>query len=320
MSETPLPLFIGIDVSKARLDVAAGATGETWSVENSLAGLVSLKEKLKGLKPELIVLESTGGFEALALAELYAADLKVARVNPGRVREFAKSIGQFAKTDRLDARLLARFADAVRPEAVILPDKDAQYLLALTNRRRQLLEMQVAEQNRLHTAPKTMRDRIHKHLEWLKTEIHELDKELDDFTQASPLWKEKGDLLRSVPGIGPVTTFTLLAHLPELGKLDRKSIAALVGVAPFNHDSGRRSGKRQTHGGRTAVRNILYMATLSATRCNPIIKSFYQRLISAGKLPMVALVACMRKLLTILNAILRTRSYWLAPSPSTPAP
>jgi len=320
MTETPLALFIGIDVSKEGLEVAAGAAGETWSVENNPTGLASLKDKLQALKPELIVLESTGGFEALALAELYAAGLKVARVNPGRVREFAKSIGQFAKTDHLDAHLLARFAEAVHPEASILPDENAQYLAALINRRRQLLEMQVAEQNRLQTAPKTMRERIHKHLDWLKTEIRELDKELDDFIQSSLLWKEKGDLLRSVPGVGPITTFTLLAELPELGTLDRKAIAALVGVAPFNQDSGHHTGKRHIHGGRPAVRSILYMATLCATRFNPVISSFYQHLLKAGKLPKVALVACMRKLLTILNAILRTRSLWRAPSTSMPAP
>ena len=315
MTEATLSVFVGIDVSKERLDVANGADGETWWVENSPTGLVSLKEKLGALQPELIVLESTGGFEALALAELYAAGLRIARVNPGRVREFAKSIGQLAKTDKLDAQLLARFAQAVRPEASMLPDEDTQLVVALLNRRRQLLEMQVAEHNRLSTAPKTLRERIRKHLEWLKSEIHDLDKDLENFIQSSPLWKEKGDLLRSVPGVGNITAFTLLAELPELGSLDRKEIAALVGVAPFNLDSGHHSGKRHIHGGRPAVRSILYMATLSASRFNPVIRSFYQRLRKAGKLPKVALVACMRKLLTILNAILRSRSLWRAPSP-----
>lgn len=310
MVESELSLFVGIDVSKGRLDVGAGAHGESWSVNNDLAGLGSLKDKLSQLHPSLIVLESTGGFESLALAELYAAGFQVARVNPGRVREFAKSIGQLAKTDRLDAHLLARFAEAVHPEPSLLPTEAEQQLAALVNRRRQLLEMQVAEQNRLATAPKQVRTLIREHLDWLKAAIRKLDRELDDFVQASPLWKEKGDLLRSVPGVGNVTAFTLLAELPELGRLDRKEIAALVGVAPMNHDSGRYSGKRHIHGGRSSVRNILYMATLAATRFNPVIKEFYQRLLKAGKLKKVALVACMRKLLTILNAILRSHSPW----------
>lgn len=310
MTETALSLFVGIDVSKERLDIGAGANGESWAVENNSSGLSRLTDRLSELKPTLIVLESSGGFEALALAELYAAGFQVARVNPGRVREFAKSIGQLAKTDRLDAHLLARFAEAVHPEPSVLPGTEEQRLAALVNRRRQLLEMQVAEQNRLSTAPKQVRELIREHLEWLKAAIRKLDQELDDFIQGSPLWKEKGDLLRSVPGVGNVTAFTLLAELPELGSLDRKQIAALVGVAPLNHDSGRHSGKRHIHGGRSAVRNILYMATLSATRFNPVIRSFYQRLLKAGKLKKVALVACMRKLLVILNAILRSRSPW----------
>jgi transposase len=310
MTNMEQALYVGIDVSKDRLDVGAGTSGESWWVGNDLTGLGSLKDKLGQMQPALIVMESTGGFEALALAELYAAGFQVARVNPGRVREFAKSIGQLAKTDRLDAHLLARFAEAVRPEPSVLPNEGEQQLAALVNRRRQLLEMQVAEQNRLSTAPKQVRPLIREHLDWLKAAIRKLDQELDNFIQASPLWKEKGELLRSVPGVGNVTAFTLLAELPELGLLDRKEIAALVGVAPINHDSGHHTGKRHIHGGRSAVRNILYMATLSATRFNPVIKEFYQRLLKAGKLKKVALVACMRKLLTILNAILRSHSPW----------
>jgi len=315
MSETTLAVYVGIDVSKERLDIANGADGETWWVENSSEGLLSLKEKLGELRPELIVLESTGGYEALALAELYGAGLRVARVNPGRVREFARSIGQLAKTDKLDAHVLARFAQAVQPEASILPDEDTQWVADLLTRRRQLLEMHVAEHNRLSTAPKTLRERIRNHLKWLKSEIRDLDKDLDNFIQSSPLWKEKGDLLRSVPGVGNVTAFTLLAELPELGSLDRKQIASLVGVAPFNADSGRHSGKRHIHGGRPAVRSTLYMATLSASRFNPVIRSFYHRLLQAGKLRKVALIACLHKLLTILNAMLRSHSSWRAPSP-----
>ena len=319
MSEITLAVIVGIDVSKDRLDVASGSTGEIWSVENNLEGVSCLKEKLLALQPERIVLESTGGYENLVLAELSGAGLRIARVNPGRVREFAKSIGQLAKTDHLDARLLVRFGEAVHPEVTILPTEGTQKLVALVNRRRQLIEMHVAEQNRLPTAPQSMSDRIQNHLDWLKTEIDELEKEVDELVQSTPALKEKDDLLRSVPGVGKITAFTLLAEIPELGSRDRKEIAALAGLAPFNQDSGHHTGKRHIHGGRPVVRNILYMATLTAVRWNPIICPFYERLRKAGKLPKVALVACMRKLLTILNAILRTHSLWKAPSKSIPA-
>jgi len=310
MSETVSSMYVGIDVSKEHLDISSGGTGNIWGAANSPSGWSELIEQLKPLNPALIVLESTGGYEAQVLAELYHAGLPVARVNPGRVREFAKSIGQLAKTDRLDARLLARYAEAVKPEPAKLADADEQRLAALVNRRRQLLEMHVAEQNRLHTAPKYLRERINQHLEWLMNEVRALEAEIDDFIQGSPMWKEKGDLLRSVPGVGSVTAFTLLAELPELGALDRKQIAALVGVAPLNRDSGRRSGKRRIYGGRSSVRSILYMATLAATRFNPVIHAFYHRLLQAGKVKKVAIVACMRKLLTILNAIIRHHSPW----------
>jgi transposase len=310
MSETVSPVFVGIDVSKERLDISSGGAGKVWSAPNTPAGWTELTQQLKPLKPTLVVLESTGGYEAQVLAELYHAGLPVARVNPGRVREFAKSIGQLAKTDQLDARVLARFAEAVRPEPARLADEDEQYLAGLVNRRRQLLEMHVAEQNRLYTAPKQMRERINHHLEWLKNEIRSLEAEIDNFIQGSPMWKEKGDLLRSVPGVGNITAFTLLAELPELGTMDRKQIAALVGVAPLNRDSGRRSGKRRIYGGRSSVRTTLYMATLTAIRCNPVIHTFYHRLLQAGKEKKVAIVACMRKLLTILNSMLRHHSPW----------
>lgn len=310
MSEMKSPVYVGIDVSKERLDVFVNVTGKAWSVSNSPKGWSELVQELVPLKPALVVLESTGGYEAQALAELYYAGLPVARVNPGRVREFAKSIGQLAKTDQLDARLLTRFAEAVRPEPARLADEDEQQLAALVNRRRQLLEMHVAEQNRLYTAPQSMRERINYHLEWLKNEIRMLEAEIDDFIQGSPMWREKGDLLRSVPGVGGITAFTLLAELPELGTLDRKQIAALVGVAPLNRDSGRRSGKRRIYGGRASVRTTLYMATLTAIRCNPVIRAFYHRLLKVGKVKKVAIVACMRKLLTILNAIVRHHLPW----------
>lgn len=304
MSET----FVGIDVAKAKLDIFVN--GEAWQVSNDLPGISELIVKLKVVEPVLVVLESTGGYESMAMGELYAAGLPVARVNPGRVREFAKSIGQLAKTDTLDARILARYAEMVRPALAILPSEEEQQLAALVNRRRQLLEMRVAEQNRLGTAPKKLRDGIRSHIEWLKQEIARIEAEMDDFIHQSPLWREKDELLKSVPGIGDVTARTLLSELPELGQLDRKEIAALVGVAPFNHDSGRMRGKRRIRGGRTSVRGVLYMATLSSTRFNPVIKAFYDRLVRSGKEKKVALVACMRKLITILNAILRTGQPW----------
>lgn len=306
---------VGIDVSKAWLDVAVGAQEQPWRVANSAEGIADLVARLQPLAPELIVLESTGGLEGMVLAELHAAGLPVARVNPGRVREFAKATGRFAKTDRLDARILAQYAQAIRPEPVHLPSEDEQYLAALVSRRRQLLEMLVAEKNRLSTTPKRLQERVRKHLDWLKEEIRALEQEIEEFIRHTPLWREKDELLKSVPGIGDITACTLLAELPELGQLNRKEIAALVGVAPFNRDSGRIQGKRHIRGGRTSVRNPLYMATLSATRFNPVIRTFYQHLLANGKEKKVALVACMRKLLTILNAILRHHQPWrLAPA------
>lgn len=304
MSET----FVGIDVAKAKLDIFVN--GEAWQVNNDSSGISELIVRLKAAEISLIVLESTGGYESLVLSELYAAGLPVARVNPGRVREFAKSIGQLAKTDTLDARILARYAEMVRPELTKLPSEAEQHLAALVNRRRQLVDMCVAEQNRLGTAPKKLRAGIRTHIDWLKAQIHLIEGEMDDFIHQSPLWREKDQLLKSVPGIGDVTSRTLLSELPELGQLDRKEIAALVGVAPFNHDSGRMRGKRRIHGGRTSVRCVLYMATLTSTRFNPVIRNFFNHLVCNGKEKKVALVACMRKLITILNAILRTHQPW----------
>lgn len=306
---------VGIDVSKAWLDVAVGAQEQPWRVANSTEGIADLVARLQPLQVELIVLESTGGLEGMVLAELHAAGLPVARVNPGRVREFAKATGQLAKTDRLDARILAQYAQVIRPDPVHLPSEDEQYLAALVSRRRQLTDMLVAEKNRLPTTPTRLQAGVRKHLAWLKAEIRTLEQEIEDFIRRTPLWREKDELLKSVPGIGDVTACTLLAELPELGQLNRKEIAALVGVAPFNRDSGRIHGKRHIHGGRTSVRTPLYMATLSATRFNPVIRTFYQHLLAKGKEKKVALVACMRKLLTILNAILRHHQPWcLAPT------
>jgi transposase len=226
------------------------------------------------------------------------------------VREFAKSIGLLAKTDKLDARLLARFAEAVKPPVSHLPDEQEQHLIALVVRRRQLIEMLVAEQNRLNTVRHSMRENLEEHITWLRQALADLDQEIQQFIHQSPTWKDKGDLLQSVPGVGPVTACTLLAELPELGRLDRKKIAALVGVAPFNDDSGHRRGKRRVKGGRSSVRSVLYMAALSASKFNPVLSLFYQRLIQHGKEKKVALTACMRKLLTFLNAIIRDHQRW----------
>jgi transposase len=272
-------------------------------------------ERLQALQPELIVLEPTGGYERLLVAALAQAGLPVAVVNARQVRDFAKATGRLAKTDALDAQVLAHFADAVHPTPRPLPDAQTQELEAVLERRRQLVGMRTAERNRLHTAPKAVRAGIKAHITWLDGELQTIDGELDGMIQMSPLWREQEDLLRSVPGIGPVVALTLLAELPELGRLDRRKLAALVGVAPLNRDSGSLRGKRTIWGGRGQVRSTLYMATLTAIRYNPVIRAFYQRLCAAGKPKKTALTACMRKLLTILHAILMRRTPWRSPVP-----
>jgi transposase len=303
--------FIGIDVSKAHLDIAIRPTQDHWQVENTQAGITELVVKLRPMAPSLIVLEATGGYETCCTASLVAAGFAVAVINPRQARNFAKSLGRLAKTDKVDASVLAHFGDALRPEPRPMPDEATQHLQAVLVRRRQVIEMLVAEKNRLSTIlDAAVQSRLEDHIAWLEQELEDLDRDLHDQLRASPVWCEKEDLLRSVKGIGPVTTTTLLAELPELGQLDRRKIAALVGVAPFNRDSGYMHGKRVIWGGRACVRHALYMAALSASRHNPVIKAFYQRLIQAGKMKKVALVACMRKLLTILNAMLRTGKPW----------
>lgn len=315
MAESASMVYVGIDVSKASLDVATSSSKTGWSVTNDLPGIRDLIARLKPLHPTLIVVEATGGYEALVVAELYAVPLPIARVNPGRVREFAKSLGQRAKTDQLDAQILVQFAATLHPPAVQLPSADAQHLAALVARRRQLLEMHTAEQNRLGTATSHVRDHVQKHLTWLETEIKALEREIQDQINHHPDWQAKTETLRTTPGVGRVTAFTLVAGLPELGQLNRKQIAALVGIAPMNRDSGRKRGKRFIQGGRAEIRSVLYMATLTATRVNPQIKTFYERLVKAGKEKKVALTACMRKLLTILNAMLKHSKPWQVKSP-----
>lgn len=308
------PLFVGIDVAKAHLDIAVRPTGEQWRAPHDEPGIAALVDRLVRLSPALLVLEATGGREVGLVAALVAAGVPVAVVNPRQVRRFAQAVGQRAKTDALDAQLLARFADVVRPTPRPVPDAQAQQLSALLARRSQVVTMITAERQRLGTAVPAVQGRIRAHLRWLEAELADLDGQLHDAVQASPAWREREDLLRSVPGIGPATAYTLLADLPELGTLDRKAIAALVGVAPLAADSGTLRGRRPIWGGRARVRSALYLATLVATRHNPVIRAFYSKLCAAGKPKKVALVACMHKLLLILNAILRQGSPWSVPA------
>jgi transposase len=306
--------FVGIDVSKARLDIAVHEPTTCWQVDNTDRGIAELVMRLKELGPALILLEATGGFELPLVVELMHARLPVCVSNPRRVRDFARSTGQLAKTDKLDARILAQMAAVLRPEPRPLPTDEEEQLTALLTRRRQLLDMLTVEKNRLHTVRTSMRQDITEHIAWLKQKLAKLDEEIERFIQSSSIWKEKDTILQSVPGVGRVTSSTLLGMLPELGKLNRQQIAALVGVAPLNKDSGKKRGKRRIFGGRAAVRSVLYMAALAATKFNPKIKIFYQHLLKQGKEKKVALTACMRKLLVILNAMLRSKQPWQSES------
>lgn len=310
MTWIPPAVWIGIDVSKAQLDVAVRPSEEQWTLLHDEAGIEATVERLHRLQPERIVVEATGGWERPVVRALVAAGLPVIVANPRQVRDFARATGQLAKTDRLDALVLARFAESVRPAVRPQPDAATEALAALVTRRRQLLEMRAAEKNRVGMAPKRVQKRIGAHVAWLTAELRRVDAELDEAIRQSPVWREQEDLLQSVPGIGPVMSRTLLAELPELGTLNRKQIAALVGVAPLNRDSGTQRGPRRIWGGRASVRAVLYMTTFAATTWNPVIRQFYQRLRAAGKTHKVALVACMRKLLTILNAMMKHRTRW----------
>ena len=309
------PRFVGIDVSKAQLDVAVRPTGKRWILPYDETGIEGLIPQIVDLEPALVLLEATGGLELPLVAALAAAALPVVVVNPRQVRDFAKATGTLAKTDTLDAGVLAHFADAVRPEVRPLKDAETQVLNSLTARRHQVMTMLVSEKNRLGTAsgavsPRAVSPRIEAHIAWLEQELSDLDKGLRQTLRRSPVWREQDDLLRTVPGVGPQLSLTLLAHLPELGTLDRKQIAALVGVAPYNRDRGTRRGKRAVWGGRSRVRAVLYMGALVASRHNPAIRDFYQRLLAAGKPKKVALVASMRKLLVTLNAMLKHGYPW----------
>jgi transposase len=302
-------VFVGIDVSQARLDIAV-RPGAPFSLAHTESALATLVEQLRALSPTLIVLEATGGMEIPLTSALATAGLPVVVVNPRQVRDFAKASGRLAKTDALDAQVLAQFAEVMRPQPRPLPDAEARALAALLTRRRQLVEMLTAEKNRLLSASSPIRKRVRTHIVWLERELEHTNTDLAEAIRQSPVWREKDELLQSVPGVGPVVTSTLLASLPELGMLTNKQIAALVGVAPLNRDSGTLRGRRTVWGGRAQVRAVLYMGALVAARFNPVIRAFYQRLCRAGKAKKVALTACMRKLLVILNTMIKHRTPW----------
>lgn len=301
--------FVGIDVAKSWLDVGwlAGTTLRIDHTEEAIAGLV---ERLRRESPTLIVMEATGGLETELASALVAGGLPVAVVNPRQVRDYAKACGRLAKTDRIDALILAAFAAAIRPQVRALPDEDTRALGDLLARRRQLIEMRVQEKLRLQRASPVQRVSLREHITWLDERIARLDIELTHALRTSPAWCDKDDLLKAIPGVGSLTRATMLALLPELGTLNRRQIAALVGVAPFNRDSGTHHGQRVIWGGRAQVRRTLYMAVVAAMRCNPVIRAFYLHLRNRGKPAKVALTACMRKLLTIMNAMLKHRSEW----------
>ena len=303
-------LYIGIDVAKAQLDIASRPSNARWRVPHTAGGIGRLVRRLSRLRPALIVLEATGGLELRLASELAAAALPVALINPRQARHFAKATGRLAKTDALDAEVLAQFAEAVRPPVRPLPDEATQRLGDLVTRRRQLMAMLTAEHNRHSRAVHGLQGEIQSHIDWLEQRIANLDTELGQQIQHSPLWREHDDLLQSMPGVGPILSRTLLAELPELGALNRRAIAALVGVAPLNRDSGMWRGQRHIGGGRGQIRAVLYMAAVTAVRWNPHIRGFYERLRTAGKTVKVALTACMRKMLTILNAIMKHRVPW----------
>lgn len=303
--------YVGIDISKTHLDLAVHATREHWRVAYDALGIKQVVRQLLALAPTLIVLEATGGLETRVVSALAAAQLPVVVVNPRQVRAFAQASGILAKTDRLDAQVLAHFAAAIQPTPRPLPDAATQQLSAVLTRRQQLVDMLTAETNRLTQQPNpALRKRLKAHITWLSQELGRTEKELTQLIQQSPTWRVQDELLQSAKGVGPVVSQTLLAEVPELGRLNRKQLAALIGVAPLNRDSGGYRGKRRIWGGRARVRAVLYMGALAATRCNPVIKAFYERLLAAGKLKKVALTACMRKLLTILNAMIQHQMKW----------
>lgn len=305
-----MSLFVGIDVSKKSLDVCVRPTGEVLSMEHTEGGINSLVTRLSQEAGCLVVLEATGGLEVPLAGALALAGVAVAVVNPRQVRDFAKATGKLAKTDRIDAAVIAHFAEAIHPEPRELPDEATTLLSAIVARRRQLIEMLVMEKNRHATAPLKLRKDISEHIDFLTRRIKGVDKELQTHLRATPIWREREELLRSIPGVGLIVSASIVANVPELGRLSRKQIAALVGVAPFNRESGQFKGRRQISGGRASVRSPLYMAALTAIKRNETIKTFYERLVAAGKPKKVALTACMRKLIIAMNAMARDNKPW----------
>jgi len=305
-------VYVGIDVAAATLEVACHGSDETATFANDDEGIAALVSTVASWQASLVVLEATGGWELGAAVALAGAGLGVAIVNPRQMRDFAKATGRLAKTDKIDAFVIAHFAQAIRPKVRPLADEQARALSELVTRRRQLVDMLTQEKNRRHGASKPMRVHLQKHIDWLESELQAAEDELARKVRETPLWRDRDDLVQSVPGVGPVLSLTLLSELPELGTLGRKQIAALVGVAPLNCDSGKSHGKRRVWGGRASVRAVLYMATTAAVRCNPVLRDFFAKLTAAGKIYKVAITACMHKLLIILNAMVRDNRHWQA--------
>ncbi len=303
-------VFVGIDVSKATLDVATSQEKEIRHFPNDEGGVEKIVTYLQKVSPELIVMEATGGMEILVSGALSEVALPVAVVNPRQVRDFAKATGRLAKTDAIDAKVMVYFGAVIKPEPRPLPDAQTMEIKAIMTRRRQIVDMITSEKNRLYSAHKSTKPGIQAHINFLKQELAQINKELNQLVRNSPIWREEDQLLRSVPGVGPTLSITLISALPELGNLSGKQISALVGLAPLNRDSGSMRGKRTTWGGRSFVRTAFYMPVLSAIRYNVVIKALYQRLIKAGKLKKVAITACMRKLLVILNAMMKNGTSW----------
>jgi transposase len=307
-------VIVGIDVGKAKVDVAVAGNGAVREWANDEPGRQALSGWLSAQGVELVVLEASGGIERALVSELVERSIPVAVVNPTRVRAFARAEGQWAKTDRIDAQVIARFGATMKPRAKAIRDQAQLELSQQVTRRRQMVQMVTAEKNRAQTALGAMKEQIDRHIGWLQSEIEQLEHEINQAIIADPLWRETTVRLQSTPGVGVITAVTLVAELPELGRLNRQKITALVGLAPFNHDSGKRYGQRRIFGGRASVRCVLYMAALSAIKCNPVIRAFYQRLIAKGKVKKVAITACMRKLLVILNTMVKTGQAWNPPT------
>ncbi len=310
---TPCEAYVGIDVGKAWLDVALWGSDAVWRVSNDDDGVAKITARIAAMEPQLIAVEATGGYEQLLVQTMLLNSLPVAVVNPTRVRALSKATGKLAKTDVIDARLIAEYAFKIQPET--LGPKEAQEirLKALVSRREQLVEMRTAEQNRLGTAHNSMQADIREHIEWMTARIEQIEAEIEQLIDSMPEWREQVERLDSIPGVGMITAVTALAEMPELGQLDRQKIASLAGLAPFNRDSGEQRGKRRIFGGRKGIRRVLYMACLSAKKCNPVIRSMFERLMKKGKVFKVAITACMRKMLTIMNAMIRDQVNWRKP-------